>query len=149
MGRSDHLEIAVIVHDVPGPILLLRNKLSDFLDERGVLVVTPINGHIFGQPGRKSSKAVRRLCLQVPRDMDDRAALLVPDRGLDARSYPLVVEVLDGVPSGVRALCQGVFDNVGPYDDWVEHPAVGLIPAYTRAKDASKHVSYLLSEYWV
>jgi hypothetical protein len=80
MGRSDHLEIAVIVHDVPGPIRLLRNKLSDFLDERGVLVVTPINGHIFGQPGRKSSEAVRRLCLQVPRDMDDRAALLVPDR---------------------------------------------------------------------
>jgi hypothetical protein len=95
----------------------------------GVLVVTPINGHIFGQPGRKSSEAVRRLCLQGPRDMDDRAALLVPDRGLDARSYPLVVEVLDGVPSGMWALCQGVFDNVGPYDDWVEDPAVGLIPA--------------------
>ena len=106
---------------MPGPILLLRNKLSDFLDERGVLVITPINGHIFGQPARKSSEAVRRLCLQVPRDMDDRAALLVPDRGLDARSYPLVVEVLDGVPSGMWALCQGVFDNVGPYDDWVEY----------------------------
>ena len=64
---------------------------------------------------------MRRLCLQVPRDMDDRAALLVPDRGLDARSYPLVVEVLDGVSSGMWALCQGVFDNVGPYDDWVEY----------------------------
>ena len=113
---------------MPGPILLLRNKLSDFLDERGVLVVTPINGHIFGQPGRKSSEAVRRLCLQVPRDMDARAALLVPDRGLDARGYPLVIEVLDGVPSGMWAFCQGVFDNVGPYGDWVEHPAVGLIP---------------------
>ena len=86
---------------MPGPILLLRNKLSDFLDERGVLVVTPINGHIFGQPGRKSSEAVRRLCLQVPRDMDDRAALLVPSGGLDSWSDPLVVEVLDGVPSGM------------------------------------------------
>jgi len=40
-----------------------------------------------------------------------------------------LVEVLDGVPSGMWALCQGVFDNVGPYNDWVEHPAVGLIPA--------------------
>src|SRR5437588_12881979 len=94
---------------MPGPILLLRNKLFDFLDERGVLVVTPINGHIFGQPGRKSSKAVRRLCLQVPRDMDDRAALLVPDRGLDSRSYPLVVEVLDCVPSGMWAPRNWIF----------------------------------------
>jgi hypothetical protein len=63
MGRSDHLEVALIVEDVPGPILALRNKLSDFLEERGVLVVTPINGRIFGQTGRKSSEAVRRLCL--------------------------------------------------------------------------------------
>src|SRR5258708_19217366 len=129
MGRSDYLEIAFIVQDVPGPILLLRTKLSDFLDERGVLVITPINGHIFGQPGRKSSKAVRRLGLQVPRDMDDRAALLVPDRGLDSRSYPLVVEVLDCVPSGMWAFCQGVFNNFEPYEAWVDHPAVGLIPA--------------------
>src|SRR5882724_3269104 len=129
MGRSDHLEIAVIVHDVPGPILLLRNKLSDFLDERGILVVTPINGHIFGQPGRKSSEAVRRLCLQVPRDMDDRAALLVPDRGLDSRSYPLVVEVLDCVPSGMWTLFQMVVDDVGPEVDRFEDPAVGLMPA--------------------
>jgi hypothetical protein len=30
MGRSDYLEIAFIVQDVPGPILPLRNKLSDF-----------------------------------------------------------------------------------------------------------------------
>src|SRR6202166_3633799 len=141
MGRSDHLEIALIVWDVPGPILLLRNKFSDFLDERGVLVITPINGHIFGQPGRKSSEAVRRLCLQVPRDMDDRAALLVPDRGLDSRSYPLVVEVLDCVPSGMWALCQGVFDNVGADDDWVEDQAVGKVPAQSCTKDASKHVS--------
>jgi len=43
MGRSDHSEIAFIVEDVPGIILPLRNKLFDFLDERGVLVVTPIN----------------------------------------------------------------------------------------------------------
>ena len=63
MGRSDYLEIAFIVQDVPGPILPLRNKLFDFLEERGVLVVTPINGHIFGQPSRKSSEAVHRLCL--------------------------------------------------------------------------------------
>jgi hypothetical protein len=48
---------------VPGPILPLRNKLSDFLDERRVLVVTPINDHIFGQPGGKRSEAVHRLCL--------------------------------------------------------------------------------------
>src|ERR1700731_5439143 len=100
-----------------------------------------INGHIFGQPGRKSSKAVRRLCLQVPRDMDDRAALLVPDRGLDARSYPLVVEVLDGVPSGMWALCQGVFDNVGPYDDWVEDPAASSVSAFHTPKDAGTPIS--------
>ena len=114
---------------MPGPILLLRNKLSDFLDERGVLVVTPINGHIFGQPGRKSSEAVRRLCLQVPRDMDERATFLVPDRGLDFRSYPLIVEVLDGVPSGVWPRFQVVVDDVGPEDDRFEDPAVGLMPA--------------------
>src|ERR1700732_3299048 len=63
MGSSDHFEITFIVQDVPGIILPLRNKFFDFLEERGVLVVTPINGHIFGQPGRKSSEAVRRLCL--------------------------------------------------------------------------------------
>src|SRR5258708_27757752 len=106
MARSDHLEIALIVQDVTGPILPLRNKLSDFLDERGVLVVTPINGHIFGQPGRKSSEAVRRLCFQIPRDMDERATFLVPDRGFDSRRYPLVIEVLDGVPSCVWPLFQ-------------------------------------------
>src|SRR5580704_6091742 len=63
IGRSDHFEIALIVQDVPGIILPLRNKLLDFLDESGVLVVTAINGHIFGQPGRKSSEAVHGLCL--------------------------------------------------------------------------------------
>src|SRR6202035_4625192 len=36
MERSDHFEIAFIVQDVPGPILPLRNKLSDFLEERVV-----------------------------------------------------------------------------------------------------------------
>jgi hypothetical protein len=29
-----------------------------FFDERRVLVVTPVNGHIFGQPGRKGSEAI-------------------------------------------------------------------------------------------
>src|SRR5216683_1789549 len=144
MGRSDHLEIALIVQDVPGPILPLRNKLPDFLDERGVLVVTPINGHIFGQPRRKSSEAVRRLCLQVPRDMDERATFLVPDRGLDSRSYPLVVEVLDGMPSSVWPLFQVVVDDVGPDDDRFEDPAVGLMPAQSCTKDASEHVNSFL-----
>jgi hypothetical protein len=32
----------------------------------------------------------------------------------DSRSYPLVVEVLDGMPSGVRPLFQAVVDDVGP-----------------------------------
>src|ERR1700737_5259427 len=129
MGRSDYLEIAFIVQDVPGPVLPLRNKLFDFLEERGVLVVTLINGHIFGQPGRKSSEAVHRLCLQVPRDMDERATFLVPDRGLDSRRYPLVVEVLDGMLSSVWPLFQVIFDDVGPDDDRFEDPAVGLMPA--------------------
>ena len=65
------------------------------------MVVAPIHGHVFGQPGRKSCEAVRRLCLQIPGNMDERAAFLVPDRGLDSRSYPLIVEVLDGMPSSV------------------------------------------------
>src|ERR1700674_6130430 len=140
MGRSDHSEIAFIVEDVPGIILPLRNKLSDFLDERGVLVVTPINGHIFGQPRRKSSEAVRRLCLQVPRDMDERATFLVPDRGLDSRSYPLVVEVLDGMPSSVWPLFQGVVDDVGADDERFEDPAVGKVTAQSCAKDTSEYV---------
>jgi hypothetical protein len=57
--------------------------------------------------------------------MDERAALLTPSRGLDSWSDTLVVGVLDGVPSGMWALFQGVFDDVGPDDEWVEHPAVG------------------------
>jgi hypothetical protein len=42
--------------------------------------------------------------------VDDRAALFIPDRGLDPRSYPLVVEALDGMPSGVWPLFQVVFE---------------------------------------
>jgi len=37
--------------------------------------------------------------------MDDRDALLVPGRGFDSRSYPLVVEVLDGVPYAGISRC--------------------------------------------
>src|SRR4029077_1870730 len=76
--------------------------------------------------------------------MDDRAAFLVPDRGLDSRSYPLVVEVLNGVPSGMWALCQRVFDNVGPHDDWLQQPALGLMPAKSCAKNAGEHVDHSL-----
>jgi hypothetical protein len=61
--------------------------------------------------------------------MDDRATFLVPDRGLDSRSYPLVVEVLDGMPSSVWPLFQVVVDDVGPDDGRFEDPAVGLMPA--------------------
>src|SRR5258708_17939280 len=66
MGRSDHSEIAFIVEDVPGIILPLRNKLFDFLDERGVLIVTLINGHIFGEPGRKNTQLDPPLLLSPP-----------------------------------------------------------------------------------
>jgi hypothetical protein len=72
--------------------------------------------------------------------MDERATFLVPDRGLDSRSYPLVVEVLDGMPAGVWPLFQVVVDDVGAEDDRFEHPAVGLMPAQSCAKDARKHV---------
>jgi hypothetical protein len=61
--------------------------------------------------------------------MDERATFLVPDRGLDTRSYPLVVEVLDGMPSSVWPLFQGVVDDVGPDDGRFENPAVGKVPA--------------------
>jgi hypothetical protein len=105
------------------------------------LVVAPINGHIFGQPGGESSEAVHRLCLQVPGNMDERATFLVLDRGLDSWSYPLVVEVLDGMPSFVWALFQGVVDDVGPDDGGFEDPAVGKVPAQSCAKDASEHVN--------
>jgi len=57
--------------------------------------------------------------------MDERATFLVPDRGLDSPSYPLVVEVLDGMPCSVRPLFQGVVDDVGPDDRRFEDPAVG------------------------
>src|ERR1700722_9878069 len=78
--------------------------------------------------------------------MDERAAFLVPDRGLDSRSYPLEVEVLDGMPSSVWALFQGVVDDVGPDDGRLEDPAVGKMPAQSCAKDASEHGSEHLSE---
>jgi hypothetical protein len=61
--------------------------------------------------------------------MNERATFLVPDRGLDSGSYPLVMEVLDGMPSGVWPLFQVVVDDVGPEDDRFEDPAVGLMPA--------------------
>src|SRR5579859_2498176 len=109
---SDHFEVAVIVQDAPGPVRSLRDELSDLLDERRVLVVTSVDGHVFGQPGRKSCEAVHRLCLQIPRHMDDCAALLVPGRGFDSRSYPLIIEMLDGMTSGMRPLFQAVFDDV-------------------------------------
>src|ERR1700726_3208426 len=76
--------------------------------------------------------------------MEDRAALLVPGRGLDSWSYPLVVGVLDGMPSGVWALFQGVFDDVGPDNDRVEDPAFGLVPAQACAEDAGEHADQLL-----
>ena len=129
---------------MPGPVLALGTKLADVLDERRVLVVTPIHGHIFGQPGRESREAVRRLCLEIPRDMQDRPALLVPGRGLDSWSYPLVVGVLDGMPSGVWALFEGVLDDVGPDKDRVEDPAAGLMPAQACAQDAGEHADQLL-----
>src|SRR4029077_17773968 len=74
--------------------------------------------------------------------MDERATLLVPDRGLDSRSYPLVVEVLDGMPSSVWPRFQGVVDDVGPDDGRLEDPAVGKVPAQSCAKDARKHVAH-------
>ena len=61
--------------------------------------------------------------------MDERATFLVPDRGLDSRSYPLIVEVLDGMPSRVWPFFQGVVDDVGPDDGRFEDPAVGKVPA--------------------
>jgi hypothetical protein len=57
--------------------------------------------------------------------MDERATFLIPDRGLDTRSYPLEVEMLDGMPSSVWARFQRVVDDVGPDDGRFEDPAVG------------------------
>jgi hypothetical protein len=61
--------------------------------------------------------------------MDERPTFLVPDRGLDSGSYPLELEVLDGMPSSVWTLFQGVVDDVGPDDGRFEDPAVGKVPA--------------------
>jgi hypothetical protein len=61
--------------------------------------------------------------------MDDRAALLVPNRSFHSRSYPLIVEVLDGMSSSVRPLFQGVFDDVGPDDGRFKDPAASKVPA--------------------
>ncbi|HTK08315.1 MAG TPA: hypothetical protein VL485_14170 [Ktedonobacteraceae bacterium] len=141
---SEHHEVAVIGEDVPGPVLVLGTKISDFFDERRVLVVTPIHGHVFGQPGWERREAVRRLCLEIPRDMDDHAALLVPSRGLDSWSYPLVVDVLDGMPPGVWTLFQGVFDDVRPDNDRFEDPAIGLVPAQAGTENAGEHADQLL-----
>src|SRR5712692_5221516 len=73
--------------------------------------------------------------------MDERATFLVPDRGLDSRSYPLVVKVLDGMPSSVWALFQGVVDDVGPDDGRFEDPAVGKVPAQPGANTARPSVT--------
>ena len=78
--------------------------------------------------------------------MDERAAFLVPDRGLDSWSDPLEVEVLDGMPPSVWALFQGVVDDIGPDDGRFKDPAVGKVPAQSCAKDASEHGSEHLPE---
>src|SRR5215831_1499756 len=75
--------------------------------------------------------------------MDNGAALLVPVRGLDSRSYPLVVRVLDGVPSGVRAFFQGVFRDIRPDKERLEYPAVSQVQAQARAEDAGEHADQL------
>jgi hypothetical protein len=74
--------------------------------------------------------------------MDERATFLVPDRGLDSRSYPLIVEVLDGMPSREWPFFQGVVDDVGPDDGRFEDPAVGKVPAQSCAKDCIEHVDH-------
>jgi hypothetical protein len=60
--------------------------------------------------------------------MNDCAALLIPNRGFNAGRDALVVEVLDGVPAGMRALFEDVVDGVGSYDGGFEHPAAGKVP---------------------
>ena len=60
---SDHPEVAVIVEDVPRPILLLRTKFSDFRDKRRVLVVTAIDGHIF--PDLQKPRSEHVLMIEV------------------------------------------------------------------------------------
>src|ERR1700730_1402214 len=62
-GSSDHPEEAVVVYQMSGPIRALGTELSDLREERRVLVVTPINRHIFRQPRRKSRVAVH--CLRL------------------------------------------------------------------------------------
>src|SRR6267378_3238826 len=44
--------------------------------------------------------------------MDDRAALLIPNRCFNAWRDTLVVEVLDSMPPGMRALFEDVVDSV-------------------------------------
>src|SRR6202011_4946900 len=141
---SEHPEVAVVVEDFPREILVLCTEFPDLLDERRVLVVTAIDAHVFAQPGRKRGKAVRRLRLQIPGDVDQSPALLVPDRGLNSWSHPLVVEVLDGMTASVRPRRQGVLDVVGPHDARFENPPVGEVPAQACAEDAIEHVDRLL-----
>jgi xanthine dehydrogenase YagS FAD-binding subunit len=62
-GSSDHPEEAVVVYQMSGPIRALGTELSDLREERRVLVVTPINRHVFRQPRRKSRVAVH--CLRL------------------------------------------------------------------------------------
>ena len=61
--------------------------------------------------------------------MHERAAFFVPDRGFNSRSYPLEVEVLDGMPASVWPLFQGVVDDVGSDDGRFEDPTVSEVLA--------------------
>ena len=72
---------------------------------------------------------MHRLHLQIPSQMNDRAALLIPNRRFNTGSNPLVVEVLDGMPASVGALLQAVVDNIGPDDRRFEDPSIGKMPA--------------------
>jgi hypothetical protein len=117
------------IQDATRPVLALRSKLPDLCDERRILIVAAIDGHIVAPPSWESRETMRCLRLQMPSQMNDCAALLISSRCFNAGRNPLVVEVLDGMPASVGALLQAVVDNIGPDDRRFEDPAIGKMPA--------------------
>jgi hypothetical protein len=58
--------------------------------------------------------------------MDDRAALLIPNRCFNGWRDALVVEVLDGMTPSMRALFEDIVDGVRSDDRRFENPTTDV-----------------------
>jgi hypothetical protein len=143
---SEYFEVAFIIDDVAGKIWALGRQVSNLGHEGGVLVVARVNfANVRSKPSGESRPAVHCVGREVPSEVNDCSALFIPNCGFNAWSYPLIIKMLDGVPSDMGTFDQSVFDGVGLKDSWIENPSIGHVPAHTRAEDAIEHCVYSLS----